>query len=136
VSRPPITVRTIRVDNTFAARDQCFDLGQLGLLFLAAPARLGRCGDRDDETRAPLRPDQPPGRVEVRSKRTKSVLGRQRTQPAHGRLEPRLSPAPEVPALDRVERTRTERLGFLRGQMLPAPTTYAAMTRTTAPRPR
>ena len=46
---------------------------------------------------------------------------RQRVQPARGRFEPRLAFTPEVPLLHRVERARTQILGFLRGQVFAYP---------------
>lgn len=96
-----------------AGRDQRFDLGQLSLLFLAAPPRLGCRSDRDHETRTPLQPYQPARGIEFRSQRTMAVLGRQRMQPPPRRLEPRLAFPAKVPLFDRVERPRTHILGLL-----------------------
>jgi hypothetical protein len=58
-----------------ALRDQRFDLGQLGLLLLTAPAGLRGLVDRDDKSSAPLQPDQPTVGVGLRAQCTVTVLG-------------------------------------------------------------
>ena len=86
----------------------------------AAP--IGRCGDRNDEPGTPLQPDQPAG-----GDRSSGAAHRYRpwpptnATPGRYRLEPRLAVAPEVPALDRVERAGPQILGLLGGQMFAHP---------------
>lgn len=89
-----------------ASRNQRFDLGQLGVLFLAAPPCLGERSNRNHETGPPLQANQPTDRVGCGSQRTVAVLGCQRMQPALSRLESWLTPTAQMPLLERIERPR------------------------------